>query len=232
MIRRFWSSTGQPFMYTCFCAASRRGSASVLYALLSRNYSSINTVCWSVPPVLYFLAAARFRFQSPLFLICSNFPVILRFSMNSTRRLQRWFVSKLGPSPVTTAAKPFFSIFSDTTRSVPPHDFTIKIGESGLANFLQWVRRRFVMIFHDPVVLRNASYARCRELIRFRPNVRIIDVHEDVISMFSIFSNFLLGASEGVPVSLRVGIAWMVNIQINSLRISNTGRKRKLITEG
>ena len=69
---------------------------------------------------MYFLAAARFRFQSPLFLICSNFPVILRFSMNSTRRLQRWFVSKLGPSPVTTAAKPFFSIFSDTTRSVPP----------------------------------------------------------------------------------------------------------------
>ena len=62
------------------------------------------------------------------------------------------------------------------------------------------------MIFHDPVVLRNASYARCRELIRFRPNVRIIDVHEDVISMFSIFSNFLLGASEGVAVSLRVGI--------------------------
>ena len=101
-------------------AASRRGSASVLYALLSRNYSSINTVCWSVPPVLYFLAAARFRFQSPRFLICSSVPVILRFPMNSTRRLQRWFVSKLGPSPVTTAAKPFFSIFSDTTRSVPP----------------------------------------------------------------------------------------------------------------
>ena len=69
---------------------------------------------------MYFLAAARFRFQSPLFLICSSFPVILRFPMNSTRRLQRWFVSKLGPSPVTTAAKPFFSLFSDTTRSVPP----------------------------------------------------------------------------------------------------------------
>ena len=118
-----WSSTGQPSI--CFCAASRRGSASVLYALLSRNYSSIKTVCWSVPPVLYFLAAARFRFQSPLFLICSNFPVILRFPMNSTRRLQRWFVSKLGPSPVTTAAKPFFSIFSDKTRSVPPQQ---KIG--------------------------------------------------------------------------------------------------------
>merc|ERR1711924_238853 len=56
-------------------AASRRGSASALYALLSSNHSSNNTVCWSVPPVLYFFAAARFRFQSPHLLICSSFPV-------------------------------------------------------------------------------------------------------------------------------------------------------------
>ena len=37
----------------------------------SGNHSSNGTVCWSAQPVLYFLAAARFRFQFPLFMNCS-----------------------------------------------------------------------------------------------------------------------------------------------------------------
>ena len=59
--------------------------------------------------------------SSPAFSHLQQLSSLLSFPTNSTRRLQRWFVSKLGPSPVTTAANPLFSIFSDTTRSVPPH---------------------------------------------------------------------------------------------------------------
>ena len=63
--------------------------------------------------------------SSPRFFSLQQLSRLLSFSKNNARRLQRWFVFKIGFSfqlfsPVTTAANPFFSIFSDTTRSVPP----------------------------------------------------------------------------------------------------------------
>ena len=70
------SCVGHPFLL--FVAALRRGSVSVFFAPLTDLYHISNsTVCCGAQPVLYLLAAARFRFQFPLFMDCSFSPVFL-----------------------------------------------------------------------------------------------------------------------------------------------------------
>ena len=75
------------------------------------NHGSNSNVCCGVQPVLLLLADAFFRFQFPLFLARSAFQAFL-FGGNQLR---------LGPSLITTASYPLFSIFSDPTRTFPPH---------------------------------------------------------------------------------------------------------------
>jgi len=59
--------SGQPSLYIFFLLHRGVDLRRFYLARSSGNHSSNGTVCWSAQPVLYFLAAARFRSQFPPF---------------------------------------------------------------------------------------------------------------------------------------------------------------------